>query len=298
MDYWHAVLAFVVAGVIAAAVETSLPHINGAHHALLIHPSDEALHVDADPTRLAQVLSNILTNAAKYTPPGGRIEIRSASDGDDVVVTVSDNGVGIDADAQASVFDMFTQARGSAGRSQGGLGIGLALVRRLVELHGGAVGVSSGGAGAGSSFSVRLPAVDAAAGAPMPSAASREHAPVACRRILVADDNRDAAELLAATLRLQGHIVQVANDGEAALALALSLLPEVAFLDLGMPKKDGFQLAREMRATPRLGQLVLIAVSGWGGEADRTLSRQAGFDEHLTKPIRASDIARALRTLA
>src|SRR5471030_1997853 len=279
-----------IADVIGAAVETSLPHIEAARHELTIHPAGAAWQVDADPTRLAQVLSNILTNAAKYTPPGGRIEVRSAREHDEVVVTISDNGVGILPEAQAAVFDMFTQASVSSGRAQGGLGIGLALVKRLVELHGGSVGVVSAGAGQGASFSVRLPAfvadsADGADDAALYAAASgvRDAAPVASRRILVADDNVDAAELLATTLRLQGHIVQVANDGEAALALALALRPEVAFLDLGMPKKDGFQLARELRQLPRQDQLVLIAVSGWGGAADRALSRQAGFDCHLTK---------------
>src|SRR5471030_1116442 len=186
-----------IADVIGAAVETSLPHIEAARHELTIHPAGAAWQVDADPTRLAQVLSNILTNAAKYTPPGGRIEVRSAREHDEVVVTISDNGVGILPEAQAAVFDMFTQASGSSGRSQGGLGIGLALVKRLVELHDGSVSVFSAGAGRGASFSVRLPAADGAI-ADVQEAAAVRAAPVVRRRILVDDDNQDAAELLAA----------------------------------------------------------------------------------------------------
>jgi PAS domain S-box-containing protein len=282
---------------IAVATETSLPHIEGAGHQLLTWLPDQPLPVDGDPTRLAQVFSNILTNAAKYTPAGGRIEIRAWREARQGVVSIADNGIGIPEAALAGVFDLFSQVNGDIARSQGGLGIGLSLVKRLVELHGGRVEVDSAGAGEGSVFTIRLPLTDAVpAAGPKPCPAKP---PVEQRyRILVADDNDDAAETLAALLGVHGHAVHVAGDGEQALLVARDVLPEIAFLDIGMPGKDGHAVAREMRADPLLESTVLVALTGWGAAADRVLSGAAGFDHHLTKPVSIEDVEAILARVA
>jgi CheY-like chemotaxis protein len=239
----------------------------------------------ADATRLAQVVSNLLNNAAKYTPRGGRIALGTRREGDRVVISVADTGIGIAREALPNVFEMFTQVGRTRDRSQGGLGIGLALVRRLVELHGGRVTAVSPGQGEGSTFTVRLPLADALE-APAPVPAPRNTAEASARdlRVLVVDDNADAAESLASLLELSGHQTRVANDGEQALRIAHEFHPEIVFLDIGMPGKDGYEVARELRDAADTRDVVLVALTGWGAKDDRARTRHAGFDHHLTKP--------------
>lgn len=273
--------------VLTSAVETSLPLIESAQHALTVEVPDEPLLIDADPARLAQVVSNLLNNATRYTPPGGQISITAQRDAGEVVLSVSDNGIGIPPEALEAVFDMFTQVSPDPGRLQGGLGIGLSLVRRLVELHGGSVVADSAGPGQGTTLSVRLPlatappagaddasAIDTSAAAPAPAAL----------RVMVVDDNQDAADSFGVILQMNGHATWVAHDALQALELARDHRPELVFLDLGMPGRDGYQLAQDLRGLPGMAEAVLVALTGWGGHEDRLRTRAAGFDAHLTKP--------------
>jgi CheY-like chemotaxis protein len=242
---------------------------------------DEPVWLDADATRLAQVLSNLLNNAAKYTPEGGRISVEVHRTGDAAEVRVRDSGIGIRADVLPRVFQMFTQADSSHDRSHGGLGIGLAISRRLVELHGGTLTAASDGPGRGSEFTVRLPVAAGPAPAAPPSANGVATRPL---RVLVADDNRDSAESLAVLLRLAGHEVHTAFDGPRAVELAAAR-PEVALLDIGMPGMSGHEVARRLRARPESADCVLVAMTGWGQDDDRRRSKEAGFDHHLVKPV-------------
>jgi CheY-like chemotaxis protein len=274
-----------VQAVVASAVETSMPLIESAGHTLELDLPQEALPVEADAVRLSQVLGNLLSNAAKYTPQGGRITVAARREDQQIVLVVSDTGIGIAAESLPEVFDMFTQVSRSIDRAKRGLGIGLALVRHLVQLHGGSVSAASAGINRGSSFTVRLPSSTGAA--PLPAAAgdsASAAAPPCPLRVLVADDNTDAADSLAALLRLAGHVVEVACDGEQAVALAARFRPQVAFLDIGMPRLDGYGAARAIRALPGLAPLTLVALTGWGAPEDRRRSREAGFDQHLLKP--------------
>jgi PAS domain S-box-containing protein len=273
--------------VVARAVETSRPLIDARRHDLRVTLPTESLPVEADVTRLAQVLVNLLNNAAKYTEPGGRIGLAIERAGGDVVVRVRDTGVGIPPEALPRVFDLFTQAQRTLDSAQGGLGIGLSLVKRLVELHGGSVEAHSEGPGKGSEFTVRLPLLGGAGcgvGNEQPGRtahpAPRARQP---RRVLVVDDNRDAAETLALLLRSAGHEVCLAYDGVEALAAAEGFGPEVAFLDIGLPGLDGYEVARRLRQRP--GKLLLVAVTGYGQEEDRRRAHAAGFDRHLVKPV-------------
>lgn len=270
--------------VLSSAVETSMPLVASAGHTLEVHVPEGSLQIVADATRLAQVVSNLLNNAAKYTPHGGHIELSVRREASRVAIAVSDTGVGIAAEALPEVFEMFTQVGRNRDRSQGGLGIGLALVRRLVELHGGTVTVESPGNGGGSTFTVRLPLAESPQEHERPAlpAGMAEAAPA--RRVLVVDDNADAAESLAALLELSGHATRVANDGDEAVRLAHEFHPDIVFLDIGMPGKDGYEVARELRASSHTRQAVLVALTGWGAKDDRARSRKAGFDHHLTKP--------------
>ena len=282
--------------ILANAVETSLPLIEAGQHALDLDVPDLPLPVDADATRIAQVVANLLNNAAKYTPARGHIRLSVRRDGPEAVVAVSDTGVGIAGDALAGVFDMFSQVGRTVDRSQGGLGIGLSLVRRLVEMHGGSVVAESGGANAGSVFTVRLPLAEAAdGGAAHPQG---EEAPVrdggAGLNVLVVDDNVDAALTLSMILEALGHVTRVAHDGHGALAAAREFRPRVAFLDIGMPGMSGYDTARAMRATEELGGIVLVALTGWGAESDRRRSSEAGFDHHLTKPVQLEVVEKLL----
>jgi len=273
--------------VIASAVETSMPLIDAAGHRLTLDLPGEPLWMDGDAVRLSQVLSNLLSNAAKYTPQDGRIEVGAAVDGGTALIRVSDTGIGLAPESLDSVFDMFAQAPHSIGISKGGLGIGLSLVRHLVTLHGGRVVASSPGPGLGSTFTIRLPlAAGTRAGAP-PAAtesAGGPQPPAGPLRILVTDDNVDAADTLAFLLREKGHEVHVAYDGEDAVRAAASFRPDLAFLDIGMPRMDGYQAARTLRMLPGLGKLRLVALTGWGAQEDRARTRAAGFDHHLLKP--------------
>ena len=276
--------------ILASAVETSLPLIEAARHQLdVILPSDDPI-VDADVTRIAQVVANLLNNAAKYTPSGGRIGLSVREEAGMAVIAVTDSGVGIPADALGSVFDMFKQVDRHMGRAQGGLGIGLSLVRRLVEMHGGTVTAASRGSGQGSTFEVRLPLLARGATQEPAPAAQAEAAGAAGLRVLVVDDNVDAALTLAMIMEASGHVTQVAHDGAAALAAAARFAPQVAFLDIGMPGMDGYDTARAMRRITGLEGITLIALTGWGTESDRLRSSDAGFDHHLTKPAQLAAV--------
>ena len=277
--------------VLAAAIETSMPFIQNGGHALVVHKPEAPLVIDADPTRIAQVLSNLLNNAAKYTPMGGRIVVTVSQVDAEAVVTIADNGIGIPAESLAAIFVLFNQVERHLHRAQGGLGVGLSLVRQLVEMHGGSVEAASAGSGAGSTLTVRLPlAPDSAAVATVDAAPSSAPAPSRRLRLLVADDNVDAAQSLASMFALQGHDTRIAHSGVQALAIARSFLPQVSFLDIGMPEMNGYETALAMRALNGLERTVLVALTGWGTHGDRALSQQAGFDHHLTKPADAATI--------
>jgi signal transduction histidine kinase len=276
---------------VEAAVETSRPQVEAGGHALAVRLPDEPLPLHADPTRVAQVVANLLTNAAKYTPEGGRIEVAAGREGGRAVVRVTDTGMGIPPDMLPRVFDLFTQVGKHLERSQGGLGIGLALVKKLVEMHGGEVTADSPGPGRGSTFTVRLPL--AAAGSAEPKeggGAADTGAPAHARRVLVVDDNQDAAESLAMLLGLHGHQTTVAHTGPAAIEAAKSFRPEVVFLDIGLPGMNGYEVARALRADASHADSVFVALTGWGTDDDRRRSREAGFDHHLTKPVEIAQL--------
>jgi PAS domain S-box-containing protein len=277
-----------LAEVVATAVETSRPLVEAHHHTLTVTLPRSPARVKADGARLAQVLSNLLNNAAKYTEDGGRIDLIVEQAQGEVVIRVRDNGIGIAPERLPSVFDIFEQIEGASDRSHGGLGIGLTLARRLVEMHGGRIEAHSAGLGKGSEFVTRLaalaepamePAPDPAEGPPMPSANGSR------RRVLVVDDNVDSAESLAVLLRLYGHDVRLAHDGEAALEEARSFQPDVMFLDIDLPKMDGYEVARQLRLEPARGSLTLVAMTGYGQEEERRRTREAGFNSHLVKPV-------------
>jgi len=274
-----------LADVVHGAVETSRPLIDQQHHHLEVSLPDEPLTLHADSVRLTQVLANLLNNAAKYTDQGGRIDLMARRSGSQVEIAVRDNGIGIPPGHLPEVFDMFTQAHRAAGRGQGGLGIGLAMVRSLVQMHGGTVEAKSAGAGHGSEFIVRLPLAEAHDDAHAGSAAGAGSAPLAGQRILVVDDNQDAADTLAMLLEADGAQARAVYDGPAALAMLPGLRSDVVLLDLGMPDMDGFEVARRIRADPALAGVRIVALTGWGQESDRERTRGAGFDFHLTKPV-------------
>lgn len=266
--------------VLRHAIETAQPAILSAGHELQTSLPCAPLMIDGDPVRLAQVFTNLLDNAAKYTEHGGKIEVVAQRRGDEAVVTIRDSGVGVPADMLPEIFDYFTQVDRTLGRSKGGLGIGLALVRTLLQLHGGSVEAQSAGVGCGSAFIVRLPAVAAAA--------SRLSAPAlparASRRVLVIDDEKDVADTFADLLARFGAMTRVAYCSETGLQLVKSFRPEIVLLDLGMPQPDGFETARLIRALPEGRDIALVALSGWGKEQVEARVRATGFDGHLTKP--------------
>jgi len=281
--------------VATSAVETSTPVIQGARHVLDVRLWDEALLLDIDPTRIAQVLNNLLTNAAKYTPPGGRIALTVRKEGREALVEVTDSGVGISPEHQHSIFEMFNQVGRNLGLSQGGLGIGLSLVRQLVALHGGRVSAASPGVGQGSTFTVHLPlGVQQEAGDSEPALPERRISQRRTFRILVVDDNTDAAESLSLLLQLNAHEIRTATNGRDALEIAREFRPDIGFLDIGMPGMTGFELASRLRAMPELAGMTLVAVTGWGSEEDLARSREAGIDHHFTKPIAAETVSRLL----
>ncbi|MEW6762599.1 MAG: PAS domain S-box protein [Pseudomonadota bacterium] len=285
--------------IVTAAVEGVAPMVEAAGHALALELPDETLWLDADPTRLAQVLANLLTNACKYTPAGGRIVLAARREDREAVITVCDSGIGIPPDALESVFEMFSQVSQNIGRAQGGLGIGLALVRSLVQMHGGTIVAGSAGVKQGSTFTLRLPLASLATA---PGEPPRTEG-VAPRLdgglpILVADDNVDAATMLAAVLTARGHHVTLAHDGIAALDLARARPFALLILDVGMPGLTGYEVARAVRSLPHLAGALLAAHTGWGAEHDRSEAMAAGFDAHLTKPAGLDEIDALLGRLA
>jgi CheY-like chemotaxis protein/anti-sigma regulatory factor (Ser/Thr protein kinase) len=271
--------------ILSMAIETSMPAIDAGRHELTVSLPEESLSLDADQVRLAQVFSNILNNAAKYTDRGGHIWLGAWRDGRQVTVSVRDNGIGIPAAKLPHVFEMFSQAHRDSARGQAGLGIGLTMARSLVEMHGGSVEARSEGSGKGTEFLVRLPLLQEARALPSCLDSSGEVPPLGGRRILVVDDNRDAAESLAMLLHCTGAEVRTVSDGPSALDMVPAFAPDAVLLDLGMPGMDGFEVARRLRQDPRHASLEIIALTGWGQEEDRRRTRSGGFDHHLTKPV-------------
>ena len=312
--------------VLDGAVEACRPLVDQCRHALVVDAPDAHRRVDVDPVRLTQVLTNLLTNAARYTPPGGRIRLEASLDERGLRVAVEDDGEGLAAEDLEAVFEMFTQIRGETPREHGGLGIGLTLSRRIVELHGGRLTAGSPGRGLGSRFEVHLPqpaeppGLDAGpeAGSQAGSQADPASDPVAGpvagsgaeaarpadpsiappTRVLVVDDNRDAADTLARVLRLRGHDVDVVYSGHAALEAVDGARPDVVFLDIGLPDITGYRVASELGERDYRAGMVLVALTGWGMAKDRERGRDAGFQHHLTKPVSASTVLELLATIA
>jgi signal transduction histidine kinase/ActR/RegA family two-component response regulator len=306
-----------VVAAVRAALEAAEPTLRGKEHQLQAELPGEPIWVHADSARLTQVFVNLMHNAAKYTEAKGHIQVGVRREGSNVVVEVRDNGMGIAAAEQESIFGMFVQLDTSLGRGAAGLGVGLTIARQLVEMHGGSIGVESAGRGEGSVFRVVLPTVSAGAAVAAPAiggsgdaspaglargtasttGAASETRSGCGRRILVADDNVDFANSLANLLRLEGHQVRIAHDGRAALAAAGEQRPEVAFLDIGMPGLSGYELAASLRRDSATERIHLIAVTGWGQTSDKQRARDAGFDHHLVKPVDFDDILQLLATL-
>jgi signal transduction histidine kinase/ActR/RegA family two-component response regulator len=285
-----------LAEVVARAIETSRPLIDTRRHELVVALPDRALTVNGDMTRLSQVIGNLLNNAAKYTEPGGRILLRVEREGGEAVIHVQDNGIGISGPMLQKVFELFTQADRAIDRQSGGLGIGLALVRRLVDMHGGSVSAHSAGRGHGTEMVVRLPSSAEAPAVPPPAPEPAEPTESAGRscRILIVDDNKDAADSMALSVQLAGHTVCTAYDGQEGLELASAFAPDVLLLDLGMPGMNGFEIARRIRQKAWGRNMTLIAVTGWGQEQDRRRTKEAGFNAHLTKPVSPAELLGAL----
>jgi CheY-like chemotaxis protein/two-component sensor histidine kinase len=273
-----------LSSVVESAVETSRPLLDMRRHVFSINLPPSEIWLDADPVRIAQVISNLLSNAARYTEEGGHISLTAEREGDQAVIRVRDDGIGVPQDMLSSIFDMFTQVDPSRGRHAGGLGLGLTIVRRLVEMHGGSVTAASDGPGKGSEFTVRLPL----AAEPRASAVPPKEEAVSdlrSQRILVVDDNRDAADSLRLLFEVMGNEVHVAYDGRTALEEVREFRPSLLFLDIGLPGMSGYDVARKLREDTSLSKMVLVAVTGWGGEDDVQRSTREGFDFHLTKPV-------------
>jgi signal transduction histidine kinase len=296
-----------IGALVARTVETVQPLIEERGHTLSVHLPSGILAVLGDPTRLSQALGNVLGNAAKYTERGGHITLSAIPIDSEVEIRVRDDGIGIPADLMPMIFNLFTQLDRTSGPTQSGLGIGLALVQRLIEMHGGSVTAHSDGPGRGSEFVIRLPLfirerVDPGQSSNKPSALEQsmtnsDGAARTQRRILVADDNNDALESLATLLQLSGHEVYTAANGAVALESAEQHRPEVALLDIGMPKLDGYEVARRIRAQPWGQRITLVALTGWGQDSDRRRSQEAGFDSHLVKPLDLDKLTELLATL-
>jgi CheY-like chemotaxis protein/two-component sensor histidine kinase len=295
-----------VATIVAFAIETSRPVLESHHHRLSIALPVEAVHIEADSLRMAQVLSNLLNNAAKYTNPGGQIRLAAASEGADAVFRVRDNGIGIPPEMLSGIFDLFAQVDHSLDHSQGGLGLGLTLVRSLVEMHGGSVQALSDGLSRGSEFVVRLPILDLSkvqADSPLAKSAPivphHEPSRAPSLRVLVVDDNVSSAQSLAKVLKLDGHEVQVTHDGATALDSVRWFRPEVVLMDIGLPGMDGYEVARRLRQDADLaaGIALLAAVTGYAEDEARRRSREAGFDHHLVKPIDPDGVLALLASL-
>jgi signal transduction histidine kinase/ActR/RegA family two-component response regulator len=274
-----------LATVVKAAVEASSALLERNRHQLKVTTPAQPVYVDGDLTRLTQVVANLLDNSAKYTDPGGKVWLSAEREGDSAVIRVKDSGIGIPSEVLPRIFDMFTQAGLPLERSQGGLGVGLALVERLVLLHGGTVSAYSAGTGQGSQFTIRLPLAQAQK---VPAIERREPAlPPASKRcrVLVVDDNVDSVESLAMLLRMMGHEVETASDGASGFEKAAAFKPDVAILDIGLPKVNGYELARQIREQQWSKNVTLVALTGWGQEQHRRRSEESGFNHHLTKPV-------------
>ncbi len=283
-----------VAVPVARAIELSRPLIDAKSHSLHLLLPEHPVMVSGDLTRLTQVMVNLLNNAAKYTPKGGRIDLTASAENGSVVIRVRDTGSGMPRELVPRVFDLFTQGQRSLDRSEGGLGVGLTLVQKIIALHGGTVTAHSEGVGRGSEFVIRLPR-DSAKKAPEPPPRNSDDGDAPRLRVLVVDDNKDAAESLATLLELWGHEVKRVYDGSRALDVSASYRPEVIFLDIGLPGMDGYAVAGRLRGMPETARAVLVAVTGYGQEEDRRRSRRAGFDHHLVKPV-APETLRLLLT--
>ena len=283
--------------ILDSALETAKPLIEARNLELAVHAPRERIYLMADPTRLAQVFVNVLNNASKFTDVGGRIAFDARIGDGELVVTVTDNGIGIPNEMLPVIFDMFAQVDRTLERAQAGLGVGLSLARHLIELHGGTIEASSGGLGHGSTFIVRLPNV--ADPVPIATAGASDSAAAAGagpHRVLLADDNVDFAESLAMILQMMGHEVRLAHDGMEAAAAAEEFAPDFAFLDIGLPRLNGYELARRLRELPATRESVLVAVTGWGQEDDKRRAREAGFDHHMVKPVEPDQILEILAT--
>jgi PAS domain S-box-containing protein len=282
--------------VVKSGVETSRPLIEERGHQLAVNLPDDPVLVNVDPVRVSQVIANLLNNAAKFTHPGGRIAIQVERDGDRVVLGITDNGIGIESDVLSRIFEPFAQ-RGAQEFAQGGLGIGLSIVERLVKLHGGEIEARSNGPGQGSQFLVRLPLDSSPAVDPGRPLTNQETEDPERTRILVVDDNREAAETLALILQMGGNVVETAHDGLEALSRGESFRPNVVLLDLGMPRMNGYETARQMREREWGLEATLVALTGWGQESDRQRTHEAGFALHLVKPVDAIELERAIARL-
>jgi two-component system CheB/CheR fusion protein len=283
-----------VSTIIEGALEVSRPAMQLAHHQLAVSLPDAPVFLDADGTRLAQVIGNLLHNAAKYTPDGGNISVSATREHTNVIIRVSDNGVGIPAEMLTSIFEMFTQIQYAGARAHGGLGIGLALVRQLVEMHGGSVRAESDGPGKGSAFTVRLPVSDHAAASGSVSERAADDVAVNALRVLVVDDNVDAARSLETILGMLGHEAHSAFSGAEAVRMVANHAPDVVFLDIGLPDFSGYEVAMNIRRIMAGRRIVLVALTGWGSDDHRRRSTEAGFDFHLTKPADTTIIRRIL----
>ncbi len=283
-------------GVAQQAVETARTLIDERKHRLNVALPQEPAWVLGDAVRLEEVIVNLLSNAAKYTPEGGHIRLTIEEEPDEVVISVKDTGVGIAPDLLPHIFDLFTQAQRTLDRSQGGLGVGLTVVRKVIEMHGGTTEAHSSGLGRGSEFIVRLPALRSPARqAKVPAAKGAQ--PLQTWRVLVVDDNADSADSIAAILEASGHEVQVAYSAQKALEIAVEYQPDITLLDIGLPDIDGYQVAKHLRQIPELREMRLIAITGYGQESDRERSREAGFDEHMVKPVEWRKLEELLTSL-
>jgi PAS domain S-box-containing protein len=282
------------------AAEASRPVIEAKGHAFRLTLPQEPILLDVDPTRVAQAFTNLLTNAAKYTPDGGSIELAARRKSGELVVRVVDNGLGIPPGMLTEVFEMFTQVNRTLDRSQGGLGIGLALTRKMVELHGGTISAQSSGLGEGSTFTIRLPCAAPGAGQEEPGTAlnaAPNQSPVSTRRVLIVDDSVDGAKSLMYLLQMRGHETRIAHDGTEALNIAREFGPEVVFLDIGLPGMDGYEVLKRLRDEPLSSGALIVALTGWGSDQDKERATQSGFDGHLTKPVEFATIQSLLERL-
>jgi CheY-like chemotaxis protein len=284
--------------VVQLAIETCATIIEEHAQTLTVALPEEELVLVGDRTRLVQVFANLLSNAAKYSTPGGHIRVTARRDAGEILVQVSDSGVGISADLLPTVWDLFTQVRNTVDKAQGGLGIGLSLVKKLVDLHGGSVTAESAGVGQGSTFSVRLPVAPVVEDNALPVPRVEGDAAVtvspAGRRVLVVDDNVDAADSQTILLGIAGYTTATAYSGRDAVQCARAFRPDVILLDIGLPDVDGYEVARQLRADPLTADMVLVALTGWGSDDHKRMSKEAGFDWHLTKPVEAKALTAAL----